>query len=58
MRTRSLLVSLVAVAATAVAGLSLPATASATTADDVTPFIVGGGPATETYTFMVSLQSS
>ncbi len=58
MRTRSLLVSLVAVAATALAGLIMPATASATTADDVTPFIVGGGNATETYSFMVSLQSS
>ena len=58
MRTRSLLVTLVATAATAIAGLSLPGTAGATTADDVTPFIVGGGPATETYSFMTSLQSS
>ncbi|GAB1513193.1 S1 family peptidase [Actinophytocola sp. KF-1] len=58
MRTRSLLVTLVATAATAIAGLSLPGTASATTADDVTPFIVGGGNATETYSFMASLQSS
>jgi len=52
MRARSLLVSLFAIVATAVAA---PATA---TADDVTPFIVGGGNATETYSFMVSLQSS
>lgn len=57
MRTRSLLVSLAA-AATALAGLSVPGTASAATADDVTPFIVGGGPATETYSFMASLQNS
>ncbi|MFC4857114.1 S1 family peptidase [Actinophytocola glycyrrhizae] len=58
MRTRTLLVNLVAVAATAIAGLSLPGTASATTSGDVTPFIVGGGNATETYSFMASLQSS
>jgi secreted trypsin-like serine protease len=58
MRTRSLLVSLMAVAATAVACLSTPATAGATTSDEVTPFIVGGGNATETYSFMASLQSS
>jgi secreted trypsin-like serine protease len=51
MRARSLLVSMLAVAATAVA----PVTASA---DEATPFIVGGGNATETYSFMVSLQSS
>jgi secreted trypsin-like serine protease len=57
MRARSLLVSLVAVAASAVAGLTMPATAGATS-DDVTPFVVGGGNATETYSFMVSLQSS
>ena len=58
MRTRSLLVRLTVVAATAVAGFSLPTTAGAATADDVTPFIVGGGNATETYSFMASLQSS
>lgn len=52
MRARSLLVSLFAIVATAVAA---PATASA---DEVSPFIVGGGNATETYSFMVSLQSS
>jgi secreted trypsin-like serine protease len=50
MRARSLLVSLVAIAATAVA----PATATA----DVSPFVVGGHNATETYSFMVSLQRS
>jgi secreted trypsin-like serine protease len=50
-------VSLVAMAATAVAGLSMPTTAGAATADDVTPFIVGGGNATETYSFMASLQN-
>lgn len=52
MRARSLLVSLFAIVATAVAA---PATAAA---DEVSPFIVGGGNATETYSFMVSLQSS
>lgn len=57
MRARSLLVSLAAVAATAVSGFTLPATAAATT-DDVTPYIVGGRNATETYSFMASLQSS
>lgn len=55
MRARSLLVSIVATAATAVSGLVLPATAAA---DDVTPYIVGGRNATETYSFMASLQSS
>jgi secreted trypsin-like serine protease len=54
MRARTLLVSLI----TAVAGLVAPVTASAATSDDVTPFIVGGSNATETYSFMVSLQSS
>jgi secreted trypsin-like serine protease len=58
MRARTLLVNLIAIAATAVGGLALPSTAAATTADDVTPFIVGGGNATETYSFMASLQSS
>jgi secreted trypsin-like serine protease len=55
MRARSLLVSLAAIAATAVSGLVMPTTAAA---DEVTPFIVGGGNATETYSFMASLQSS
>ncbi|OLF09968.1 S1 family peptidase [Actinophytocola xanthii] len=58
MRARSLLVSVVVAAATAVSGFALPATAGATTSDDVTPFIVGGSNATETYSFMASLQSS
>jgi secreted trypsin-like serine protease len=58
MRARSLLVTLAAAAATAVSGIILPATATATAPDDVTPFIVGGGNATETYSFMASLQSS
>jgi secreted trypsin-like serine protease len=57
MRARSLLVTLAAVAATAFAGLAMPATAGAT-ADDVTPYIVGGRNATETYSFMASLQRS
>lgn len=55
MKARSLLVTMIATAATAVAGLVAPATAGA---DEVTPFIVGGGNATETYSFMASLQSS
>lgn len=50
MRSRSLLVSLVALTSVA---LATPAAA-----DEVTPFIVGGHNATETYSFMVSLQSS
>ncbi|GAB3443922.1 S1 family peptidase [Actinophytocola sediminis] len=58
MRARSLLVSLVATAATAVTALTAPTTAAATTPQDVTPFIVGGGNATETYSFMASLQNS
>lgn len=55
MRARSLLVSMAAIAATALSSLVAPTAASA---DDFTPFIVGGGNATETYSFMVSLQSS
>jgi secreted trypsin-like serine protease len=55
MKARSLLVTLIATAATAVSGLVMPATAGA---DEATPFIVGGGNATETYSFMASLQSS
>ena len=55
MRARTLLVNLIAIAATALGGLAMPSTAAA---DDVTPFIVGGGNATETYSFMASLQSS
>lgn len=58
MRARSLLVSLAALAAAMIAGVTSPTIAGATTSDDVTPFIVGGGNATETYSFMVSLQSS
>jgi secreted trypsin-like serine protease len=52
MKVRSLLVGLMAAAAM-VAGSG--ATASA---DDVSPMIVGGGNATQTYSFMVSLQST
>lgn len=58
MRARSLLVSLAALATAAVASITMPAAAGATTSDDVTPFVVGGRNATETYSFMVSLQSS
>jgi secreted trypsin-like serine protease len=58
MRARSLLVSLAALATAVVASITLPASAGATTSDEAIPFIVGGGNATETYSFMVSLQSS
>jgi len=58
MRARSLLVTLVAATAAVIGGLVTPATAAADTPQDVTPFIVGGGNATETYSFMASLQSS
>jgi secreted trypsin-like serine protease len=58
MRARTLLVSLAAIAATAISGLIAPGTAGAATSDDVTPYIVGGHNATQTYSFMVSLQSS
>lgn len=54
MKARSLLTGL-AVAATAFAGLLVPTSASA---DDVEPLIVGGRPASQVYSFMVSLQSS
>ena len=53
MRTRNLLVGLVAAAATAVAA----PTASAQDGP-VSPLIVGGHDATQTYSFMVSLQST
>ncbi|GLZ35582.1 serine protease [Lentzea sp. NBRC 105346] len=56
MRARSLLTAF------AVAAGALLASAGAATADtpdgDITPFIVGGHNATQTYTFMVSLQST
>ncbi|GGM69124.1 serine protease [Longimycelium tulufanense] len=57
MRARTLLVGLLAASATVLGGV-LPATASAAPApaDEATPFIVGGHNATETYSFMVSLQ--
>ncbi|SHG32369.1 S1 family peptidase [Streptoalloteichus hindustanus] len=57
MRARSLLVGLVATAASALS-LALPAAAEAAPpADaDVTPYIVNGRNATQTYSFMVSLQ--
>ncbi|MGW0523096.1 S1 family peptidase [Crossiella sp. NPDC003009] len=59
MRARSLIVGILAAAATALGGLAMPAAAApATTAGDVDPFIVGGTNATETYSFMVSLQST
>ncbi|WP_436494792.1 S1 family peptidase [Actinokineospora sp. HUAS TT18] len=56
MRIRSLIVGLAAVAAAVVA----PATAAAAPdpGPEITPMIVGGGNATQTYSFMVSLQST
>ncbi|MCP3798670.1 serine protease [Allokutzneria sp. A3M-2-11 16] len=56
MRTRSLIVGLLAATATAVGGFSLPGVAAASPDGDVSTMIVGGGNATETYSFMVSLQ--
>lgn len=55
MKARSLLTGLFVAAATAVAGLLVPTT---TASADVDPFIVGGRPASQVYTFMASLQSS
>ncbi|MGQ0839759.1 S1 family peptidase [Actinokineospora sp.] len=56
MKVRTLLVGLLAAAATA---LAAPAAATAAPADGpLTPMIVGGGNATQTYSFMVSLQST
>ncbi|SFS54594.1 S1 family peptidase [Saccharopolyspora flava] len=52
MRIRSVLISAVA-AVSAVGALSMPAVAAG---DDVDPMIIGGHDATETYSFMVSLQ--
>ncbi|SFB32785.1 Trypsin [Amycolatopsis marina] len=57
MKARSLLSGLLLAAATALAATAVPATASAEPAG-VEPLIVGGGNATETYSFMASLQSS
>jgi secreted trypsin-like serine protease len=58
MKARSLLAGLFTAAVTAIAGLALPAVATAAQPTDVEPFIVGGGNATEVYSFMVSQQSS
>ncbi|MBP2476402.1 secreted trypsin-like serine protease [Crossiella equi] len=59
MRARSLIVGILAAAATALGGLAMPAAAApATTAGDVDPLVVGGTNATETYSFMVSLQGT
>jgi secreted trypsin-like serine protease len=57
MKARSLLSGLLLAAATALSALAVPGTASAEPAG-VEPLIVGGGNATETYSFMASLQSS
>lgn len=53
MKVRSLLVGLGAAITMAVSGM-----ATAQAASGPTPFIVGGGDATETYSFMASLQST
>ncbi|WP_158880969.1 S1 family peptidase [Amycolatopsis anabasis] len=55
MKARSLLAGLFVAAATSLSGLAVPAMAAAS---DVQPNIVGGHNATETYSWMVSLQSS
>ncbi|SHG32336.1 S1 family peptidase [Streptoalloteichus hindustanus] len=56
MRARSLLVGLLAAAGT-VLGFAAPAASAAPPAEaDVTPYIVGGHNATQTYSFMASLQ--
>ncbi|WP_286902158.1 serine protease [Thermocrispum sp.] len=57
MRKRSLVTGLVAAVATAVSWLTAPS-ASADTAADVKPLIVGGTQATEEYSFVASLQYS
>jgi len=56
MKTRSLVVGLLAGAATVLAGAVAPF-AMAADEPGVTPMIVGGGDADQTYSFMVSLQS-
>ena len=55
MRKRSLVVGLLAGAATAMAAVLVPS-AFADDKADITPKIVGGGDADQTYSFMVSLQ--
>jgi hypothetical protein len=57
MKARSLLTGLFVAAATAIAGLAIPTSASAAPTD-VDPLIVGGRPASQVYSFMASLQSS
>lgn len=57
MKARSLLAGLFTAAATALAGLAIPTAASAAPTD-VDPLVVGGRPASQVYSFMVSLQSS
>ncbi|HEV2779902.1 MAG TPA: serine protease [Actinophytocola sp.] len=57
MKARSLLAGLFVAAATALAGVAIPTSASAAP-QDVEPLIVGGRPASQVYSFMASLQSS
>ena len=57
MRKRSLVVGLLAGAATALAAAVIGPSAFADDEAGITPMIVGGGDADQTYSFMVSLQS-
>ncbi|TQJ03048.1 S1 family peptidase [Amycolatopsis cihanbeyliensis] len=57
MKARSLLSGLFIAAATALSAVAVPTTAAATEPTGVEPFIVGGHDATQTYSFMASLQS-
>ncbi|UJW33421.1 serine protease [Saccharothrix sp. AJ9571] len=61
MKLRSLLAGVFVAGVTALGGLAAPMASADTAAEPaggVTPFIVGGGNATQVYSFMVSLQSS
>ncbi|SDI19171.1 Trypsin [Actinokineospora alba] len=57
MKVKALLVGVLAVTAATVTAFSVSGAANAAPTGDVQPFIVGGGNATETYSFMVSLQN-
>ncbi|WHT20731.1 serine protease [Crossiella sp. CA-258035] len=57
MKIRRIAISLFVAAAAAVGGLAGSASAAPAPSDDVSPLIVGGGNATQTYSFMVSLDT-
>ncbi|MBP2474265.1 secreted trypsin-like serine protease [Crossiella equi] len=57
MKIRHLAASLFVAAATVLSGLGGAASAAPVPTDDVSPLIVGGGNATQTYSFMVSLDT-